>query len=161
MKKLTIGDVATSYISIVFLGLSISGVMIYFKLSPSLVANLHRNLGLAFIVIALSHVAGNWKSMKNYFSKKLFFSACLIIPLVSGIFIFQSLTNPSPKALIIKGVIKAPLDEALSILNLKKEVAIKKLQEKGIKFFNQKSLGAIAGSNKISPFKIISIMTSK
>lgn len=162
MKKATIRDFATSYTTLAFLVMGISGVMMYFHFYDMYVKQLHEILGLIFVAIVFLHVIMNWKSMKSYFSKKIFFSAIIVISLVTGAFVYQSLgQGENPKILLIKGAIKAPLSSSLVILNVKKEDAIKKLEAKDIEIFEENSLSEIADANGISPFKIISIITAK
>lgn len=162
MKKGTKKDIATSFTTLLFLVIGISGVMMFFHFNDNLVKNLHEILGLVFVLAVLFHIVFNWASMKNYFSKKIFMSIAVVIVLISGVFMSQSSNQTSdPKMLIIKSTINAPIKNSLAILNIKYQDAIQKLKDQNFKEIEGKSIGAIAKANNTSPFKIIGILTTK
>ncbi len=162
MKKGTIRDIATSFTTTIFLVIGISGIMMYFHFFDSSVKQLHEILGLVFVAAALSHVIMNWKSMKNYFSKKIFVSASIIVAIISGIFISQNLNNKTnPKGLLMEKVLNAPLTDSFKLLNGNYNEAISKLKTQNITILDNKSIMAIAKSNETSPFKIVSIIINK
>ena len=100
--------------------------------------------------------------MKNYFSKRIFISASLIVTLISGIFISQSLNQgENPKGIVFNKVFNAPLTTSFKLLNGNYENAIKKLKEQNINLINSNNIEAIAKTNNTSPFRIISIITTK
>lgn len=161
MNKGNIRDVATSYTTLVFLVVGISGVMMFFKFNDMLVKELHEILGLVFVVAALLHVFVNWKSMKTYFSKKTFIVASIITLAVSSVFIYQSSDKgDNPKMVMIQKVLDAPLADSFKLLNGNYDKAIGKLKAQNITISDQKSIKAIAQENKTSPFRVISIITS-
>lgn len=162
IKKSNIKDVATSFTTLIFLVIAISGVMMFFHFNDMLVKQLHEILGLAFVAVALFHMIMNWKSMKSYFSKKIFACAVIIVAIVSGVFISQS-TNKgdNPKTILMQKVLNAPISDSLKLLNGDYEVAIKKLESQNIKVLDNKNIREIAKANKTSPFRIVSIITSK
>ncbi|PLY06124.1 MAG: hypothetical protein C0625_10865 [Arcobacter sp.] len=162
MKKGTIRDIATSFTTTIFLVIGISGTMMFFHFYDSSVKELHEILGLVFVGAALFHVIMNWKSMKNYFSKKIFISATIIIALVSGIFISQNLNKgDNPKGLLMEKVLNAPISDSFKLLNGNYDEAIKKLASQNIITLDNKTISAIAKANKTSPFKIVAIIVNK
>ena len=161
MKKET-REIATSFTTIVFLVIAISGVMMFFHFNDMLVKNLHEILGLVFVVAAFLHIFVNWKSMKSYFSKKIFIIASITTLAISSVFIYQSSNNgDNPKTVMMQKVLNAPIAESFQLLNGNYDNAIKKLASQNINIVDNKNIKAIAQYNKISPFKIISIITSK
>ena len=161
MKKGT-REIATSFTTLIFIVIAISGIMMFFHFNDMLVKDLHEILGLVFVVTAFLHVLVNWKSMKNYFSKKIFIGAIVIITIVSSLFIYQSSNNgDNPKMLMIQKVLNAPTLDSFKLLNGNYDNAIKKLTEQNIDISDTKSIETIAKINKTSPFRIISIITSK
>ena len=117
MKKGTIRDIATSFTTTTFLVIGISGVMMFFHFFDSSVKELHEILGLAFVVAAVLHVIMNWKSMKNYFSKKIFISAVIIVAVISGIFIsVNSSKAENPKKLLMQKVLDASIIDSFKLL---------------------------------------------
>ncbi len=151
---------ATSLTTITFLIIAISGVMLFFHFFDAQVKELHEILGLVFMGAVVFHLFYNWKSMKNYFNKKIFLSSLIVGVLVSATFVGTSLDQgENPKRTIIETVLKAPLDSSLSLFKLTNEQAKDKLKKADITFDEQTTILAIAKSNKTSPFKIIAILT--
>lgn len=162
MKKGTIRDIATSFTTIIFLVIGISGIMMFFHFYDGSVKKLHEILGLVFVAAAIFHVIMNWKSMKNYFSKKIFISATIVIAIISGIFISQNLNNKTnPKGLLMQKVLNAPILDSFQLLNGNYNEAMNKLKTQNIMILDNKSIMAIAKSNEVSPFKIVSIIIDK
>lgn len=160
MNNSKIRDIATSFTTMTFLVISMSGVMMFFHFFDKSVKELHEILGLVFVVAACLHVIMNWKSMRNYFSKKIFISALLIISIISGVFISKNLSSEeNPKVVLMQKVLNAPLSDSFKLLSGDYDKAIKKLKEQNIKNLDAKSIKDIAKSNKTSPFRIISIIT--
>lgn len=162
MKKGTIRDIATSFTTTIFLVIGISGIMMFFHFFDSSVKQLHEILGLAFVVAAVLHVVMNWKSMKNYFSKKIFISAVVVVTAMSGIFIsVNSNKAENPKKLLMQKVLDASIIDSFKLLNGNYLEATKKLESQNIRIFDNNSINAIAEANETSPFKIISIIVGK
>jgi len=161
MTKLKQRDIATSLTAGVFLIIAISGLMLFFHINEGTVKNLHEYLGIIFVVAALLHVTYNWKSMKGYFSKKIFIYTSVILLAVSSGFICNAiLTNSSinPKKELIVSMLNAPFENALAILDVDLDEGKRKLQEAGIKINGEKSLQDLAKANKTSPFRVVSIL---
>ena len=139
-----------------FVPLAILLILISLALLPPFV--LGEYLGLAFIVAVLLHIFYNWKSMKNYFSKKSFIIIAVTTLLVSNVFILQSLNQKqSPKGKIIKSVLQAPLKDSYTILNIIN--AKEKLEKEGFEVVEASTLQELAKLNGKNPFEIISILT--
>ncbi|WP_320034406.1 DUF4405 domain-containing protein [Halarcobacter sp.] len=159
--KFKFKDMATSLATLIFLVVGISGVMLYFKIFNSQVKELHEILGLAFVAAAILHVTANWKAMKKYFTKKIFISASIVVAIISGIFVSQSLNRgDDPKGMVLRSIISAPIDASLKVLNIEKDEAMKKLQNAKMTGLDGKTIGAIAKANGDSPFKVIAIISS-
>lgn len=159
MSKAIIRDIATSLTTTMFLVIGISGIMMFFHFNDMLVKELHEILGLVFVTAILLHVFVNWKSMKKYFSKKIFISLAIVTIIVSGVFISQSLNKgENPKNILMQKVLTAPLSDSLKLLNGNYELAIKMLKEQNIEINDSQSIDAIAKANKTSPFRIVGIV---
>ena len=160
MKKGT-REIATSFTTLTFLVIAISGVMMFFHFNDMLVKDLHEILGLVFVIAAFLHVFVNWKSMKNYFSKKIFITATIITVAVSGLFMLQSSDKgDNPKMVMMQKVLNAPIADSFKLLNGNYDNAIKRLSEQNINILDNKTLKDLAQSNKTSPFRIVGIITS-
>ncbi|MGB5793434.1 DUF4405 domain-containing protein [Poseidonibacter sp.] len=148
-------ELATSLTTFLFLVIAITGVLMYFHILDNYTKQMHEILGLAFVVIIIFHVYYNWKSMKKYFSNKVFFlSAGLIASIALG-FILTSSSKPSPKGLIIKATLSNPIEKSSILFVDSYEKAEEKLLKMGIKIEKGKSIREIADKNNISPFEII------
>ncbi len=162
MKKATLRDIATSLTALIFIVIGMSGVMIYFHFYDMQVRELHEIIGLVFVSVTLFHIFVNWKSMKKYFSKKIFIITLVATTIVSSGFVINSLNQgQNPKLLVIQSVLTAPIKNSLKVLNIEYEVAMKKLEAQNIKIENNSSIQTIAQANKISPFKVVLIITNK
>jgi len=136
--------------------------MMFFHFNDGLVKSLHEILGLVFMIAVVFHIIFNWSSMKNYFSKKIFITATIITIGISSIFIIQNLNQgQSPKGLVFDKVFNAPLSESFRLLNGDYANAIKKLKEQNIDLLDTKTIKSIAKKNNTSPFRIISIISTK
>lgn len=162
MKTATKRDLATSFTSLIFLVIGISGVMLYFHFYDMQVRELHETLGLAFVVATLFHIFVNWKNMKNYFSKKIFIIAAIITPVITSGFIINSLDqNINPKTLVLQSVVKAPLEDSLKVLNIELEDAMNNLKAEYVNGLDSKNIFEIAKANETSPFKVILVIKGK
>lgn len=88
---------ATSFTAFLFLVIGTTGVMMYFHILDNYTKSMHEILGLVFIAIVFFHVLFNWKSMKNYFSNKIFFTAGGVISTIVLGFILTTSNKPNPK----------------------------------------------------------------
>ncbi len=155
-------EIATSFTTLTFLVISISGVMMFFHVFEMQVKALHNILGLVFVIAGGVHVIMNWKSMKNYFSKKVFISATIIVIIAStGLIFASSNQGNNPKMVLMQSMINAPIENSFQVLNIKYKEATKKLELQNIRILDNESIDDIAKANKTSPFKIVAIITSK
>ena len=153
-------NLATSLTTALFLVIGISGIMLFFKLFDMQVKQVHEILGLGFIAAVLCHLFYNWKSMRKYFSKKIFAATLIVTATVTGIFILNSGSGENPKMIVIQQVIKSPLKDSAKIFELTIEEASNKLKKLNIQIAENSSIGSIAKQNNESPFKIINILVS-
>lgn len=156
--KLFSKSTATSLTAFTFLVMAITGIMMYFHLFDAYTKDLHEILGLAFVAIVILHVYFNWKSMKSYFTKKIFLVSFLLVSAVSLGFILTSETGENPKKTLIVSMLNAPLENSLAILSDDKDEAIMKLENAGLKTNGAKSIKDLAKMNNVSPFKVVSTL---
>lgn len=163
MNKLNGKLIATSITSLVFIIISVTGVMLYFHFYGQYAKELHEVIGLLFVVAGLAHVVFNWKSMKSYFSKKIFIFMSIAILAVSLSFIIPAVAEQdgsNPKKVMIESVLNSSLELSIKILNSDMNSAMNKLKENGIVIKDYNSIKEIAKANKISPFRIVKLITS-
>ncbi|MGK9120968.1 DUF4405 domain-containing protein [Olivibacter jilunii] len=65
----------TPFITLVFLVVALSGLLMLFHLFDGYTEVMHESLGLVFVIFAIFHILVNWKSLKIHFGKKVFFPA--------------------------------------------------------------------------------------
>jgi len=155
MTKTEKKDLATSFTTFTFIVIAISGVMMFFHFFDNYVENLHEILGLLFIVVVLFHVVYNFKSMKNYFSKKIFGLSALGIVMVSLIFILNAKDGHNPKKAMIVSMLNAPIENTLIVLEKDFTKAKTKLELKGFFVTKYDTIKSIADKNDVSPFEVV------
>lgn len=152
-------DLATSFTTILFVIISVSGVMMFFHFFDTQVKSLHEILGLVFVGAALFHVIFNWSSMKRYFEKKVFFLSFTLLLAISSFFVVQSLNQKeNPKGVLIEKMLSAPFKNSLEVLHVNYDDAIDRLNRENISIETQESIQKIAQTNKTSPFRIVAIL---
>jgi hypothetical protein len=152
-------DLATSFTTILFVIISVSGVMMFFHFFDTQVKSLHEILGLVFVGAALFHVIFNWSSMKRYFAKKVFFLSFTLLLAISSFFVVQSLNQKeNPKGVLIEKMLSASFKNSLDVLHVNYDDAIDRLNRENISIETQESIQKIAQTNKTSPFRIVAIL---
>ena len=81
----------TPFISLVFLVVGISGLLMFFHLFDGYTEVVHEILGLFFVVCAIFHIILNWKALKIHFKKGVFLPALFGVLTVSAILIVEML----------------------------------------------------------------------
>lgn len=160
MTKQEQKTLATSLTAMVFFVIGTTGILMYFHLLDRYTKELHETLGLAFVIIVFFHIFYNWTSMKNYFGKKLFLISFALVLSISIGFVLNSKDGENPKTKIINLVLNAPIEKSVLILGADIGKIKINLKNQGIVFTDKESIIEIAKNNKISPFKIIDIVTS-
>lgn len=162
MKKIKARDFATSFSVALFLIVGVSGVLMFFHLFDKYTKNLHEILGLLFVAIIFAHIWVNWKSMRGYFTKKIFALALFLTFLVTlGFVVDSDSKGENPKIVILHSMLKAPMESSLKVLGIDEKVALLKLQESGVSLDKKESIDIIAKYNNRSPFEIVSIMINQ
>jgi len=133
--------------------------MIYFGLFKGNLKDLHEILGLGFIAAVIFHLFYNWKQMKKYFNKNAFLSSVLITALITGGFVINSLyKEPSPKGVVIQSMMNTSIVNALNVLNIEYNDAVRILNQHHIDIKKNDSLKTIAKKANMSPYEIIGML---
>ena len=154
-------SLATSLTTFAFIVMGTTGVLMYFHLFDNYTKELHEILGLAFVSIVFAHVFFNWKAMRNYFSKKIFYISAGIISAVSLGFILTAPTGPNVKRILINSVLENPIEKTAILFVDSYDIAKKKLETAGLHVEASKSLKELAMINQTSPFVIIDTILKK
>jgi Na+/melibiose symporter-like transporter len=154
-------SLATSLTTFAFIVMGTTGVLMYFHILDNYTKELHEILGLAFVAIIFAHVFFNWKAMRNYFSKKIFYISAGIISAISLGFILNAPTGPDVKRILINSVLDNPIKKTAVLFVDSYDIAKKKLEDSGLVVEGDKSLKEIAMINQTSPFVIIDTILKK
>lgn len=122
----------TPFISLVFLVVAISGLLMLFHLFDGYTEVVHEILGLFFVVCAIFHIILNWKALKIHFKKGVFLPALFGVLTISAILIVSERMYPPVDLQIMDRIVKAPVKDAFSVLNVDYSQAKSKLQGIGI-----------------------------
>lgn len=158
MSKNQMRDIATSITTLVFLVMGTTGVMMYFHIFDKYTKEMHEILGLVFVSAVFLHVIFNFKNMKQYFKKKIFYIISIITIITAVLFIVNAPDEKNHKRLILTTVINTTIDKSFPLFVEDIESATIKLQKAGIKIDGAKSIREISMINNTSPFEIIRIL---
>ena len=161
MNKFFKRDLATSFTTFIFIVMATTGVFMFYHILDNYTKEMHKILGLAFVVIVFFHVFFNWKGMRSYFSKKVFLFSGIVVSVIALGFIANAPKGTNVKKTIIMSVINAPINDSLLVFNSNLENAKQKLEKAGLKIGTATTFQEIAKVNKTSPFNIINIITEK
>lgn len=154
-------ELATSFTTFLFLIISITGILMFFHLFDKYTKSMHEILGLVFVAVVILHVLFNWKSMKNYFTNKIFHSAAIITSIVALGFILSTSDQPNPKRVVFNSLFNKPIEKTFVLFNDDYKTVKETLKKAGLKIEEGNSIKQIAKQNKVSPFKIVSLLTKE
>ena len=154
-------SLATSLTTFAFIVMGTTGVLMYFHILDNYTKELHEILGLAFVAIVFAHVFFNWKAMRKYFTKKIFYISAGIISTISLGFILTAPTGPNVKRILINSVLGNPIEKTAVLFVDSYDIAKKKLEAAGLIVERDKSLKELAMINQTSPFEIIDTILKK
>jgi len=154
-------SLATSLTTFAFIVMGLTGVLMYFHILDNYTKELHQILGLAFVAIIFAHVFFNWKAMKKYFKKKIFYVSAGIISAVSLGFILTAPTGPNVKRILFNSVLQNPIEKTSVLFVDSYDIAKKRLEDAGLHVESNKSLKELAMINQTSPFELIDTILKK
>lgn len=148
----------TPFISLVFLIVGLSGVLMFFHLFDGYTEVVHEYLGIFFVVCATAHVILNWKGLRVHFKKGVFIPAAIGIFAVSVIFIVFSKLNPPVDIVLLNRIVKAPIKDAFKALEVDYSEAVKRLEAKGMSTTGATTIEAIWINNNTDPEEVIDLI---
>lgn len=148
----------TPFLSLVFLLVGISGLLMFFHLFDGYTEVVHEILGLFFLVCAIFHIVLNWKALKIHFKKGVFLPASLGVLTISILLIVSERMYPPVYLQIMDRIVKAPLIDAFRALNISYEEVVVKLAEKEILIEKAHSLEDLWIQNDADPEEIIDLL---
>jgi len=148
----------TPFISLVFLVVGISGLLMLFHLFDGYTEVVHEILGLFFIICAIFHVILNWKALRIHFKKGVFIPALLGVLVLSVILIVSERMSPPVDLIIFNKMVKVPIDDAFRALDINYEKASEKLKENGLSIEEATTIEDIWINNDSNPEKVIDLI---
>lgn len=148
----------TPFISLVFLVVGISGLLMLFHLFDGYTEVVHEILGMFFIICAIFHIIINWKAVKIHFKKGVFIPALLGVLTISVILIISERMYPPVDLTIINKLVKTPINDAFKALDINYEKASEKLKKNGISIEEATTIEEIWINNDAVPEKVIDLI---
>ena len=148
----------TPFISLVFLVVGISGLLMLFHLFDGYTEVVHEILGMFFIICAIFHIIVNWKALKIHFKKGVFIPALLGVLTISVILIISERMYPPVDLTIINKLVKTPINDAFKALDINYEKASEKLKKNGISIEEATTIEEIWINNNAVPEKVIDLI---
>jgi len=148
----------TPFISLLFVVVGISGLLMFFHLFDGYTEVVHEVLGLFFLICAVFHILLNWKALKIHFKKAVFLPALFGIITISTILVVTERMYPPVDLQMMNRIVEAPLNDAFKALNINYEEATTKLKAKGISVENLQSFGDLWKKNNADAEEIIDLL---
>lgn len=148
----------TPFVSLVFLVVGISGLLMLFHLFDGYTEVVHEILGAFFIICAIFHIILNWKALRIHFKKGVFIPALLGVLVLSVILIVSERMSPPVDLIIFNKMVKAPINDAFRALDINYEKASENLKENGLSIEEATTIEDIWINNDSNPEKVIDLI---
>lgn len=148
----------TPFISLVFLVVGLSGLLMFFHLFDGYTEVVHEYLGVFLVICAIFHIILNWKALKIHFKRGVFIPALLGVLAISVTLIVGESIYPPVDTIIINKIVKAPINDAFKALEVDYYEACKRLETNGISIEGATTIEAIWINNNADPEKVIDLI---
>ncbi len=158
-------NIVSSFLMVLFMVVSITGVMMYFKIRILSSEALHIWLGFAFVALACVHVIKNWSGFSTYFKKRstlVSIGVCLLIVMAFVVppLIYPQQKGINPKAKIISTMMNAPLSKLAVFVDMDVQNMVKSLSDKEIVVTQDESISGIAKRTHLKTDDLLAIVFS-
>ncbi len=165
MSSIIPRNILSTLLMLFFTIVSITGIMMYFKIRIFSSEVLHIWLGFACVALVCLHVVKNWSAFSSYFKRRSTFGAILFGVFVVLAFVIPPLFNShkkevNPKGTIIKTMMSAPLSKVVAFVDLDMDKTLKGLMDKQISATREQSITQIAKANNKTNDEILKIVFS-
>jgi hypothetical protein len=148
----------TPLITIIFLVVALSGLLMLFHIFDGYTEVVHEILGLFFVVFSVLHVILNWKALKIHFKKRVFVLATIVVAVISTLLVIQQQNNPKFDTILIERITNAPIEDVLKVLQVDSVEAVKNLEANGIFYKEGATMKEIWINNKVQPQKLFDLV---
>ena len=149
----------TPFISLIFLVVGVSGLLMFFHLLDGYTEVVHELLGLLFVVCAFFHILINWSALKIHFKKAVFIPALLGVLTISATLVVSESMNPPLDLILINRIVKSPIHDAFKALDIQYDHAAENLKAKGISISDAKTIEDLWLHHDIDPETVIDLIT--
>ncbi|MGN0020752.1 MAG: DUF4405 domain-containing protein [Sphingobacterium hotanense] len=148
----------TPFISLTFLVVGVSGVLMYFHLFDGYTEILHELLGLFFLICAVLHILLNWKALRIHFNRGVIMPAGIAIVVLSVLIISQQQFHPKVDTVLLDRLVKAPIEDVFKALAVDSAEALVKLNAHGISADGAECLEEIWKNNNAEPEEVFDLI---
>ncbi|MDX9769336.1 MAG: DUF4405 domain-containing protein [Tenuifilaceae bacterium] len=141
----------TPFITLVFLAVALTGVLMLFHLFDGYTEVVHEILGLLFVVLSVFHITLNWKALKIHLKKRAFILTALVVVAISILLIVQQHYNPKFDDILFERIIKAPIGDVIKVFQIDSTETVKRLKANGISFEETATMEEVCIKNKVHP----------
>lgn len=159
-------NILSALLTALFAIVAISGVLMFFKIRLFSMEALHIWLGLAFVIMAVLHLAKNWTAFGTYFKKKSTLLSIGVVCVVCTLFVAIPLLDTTekgvnPKQKIFSTVMGEPLSNVAQFFKLDANIMVENLyNQRQIIVTTQQSISEISKSSGKSSDEILQIILS-
>ncbi|MCA9656986.1 MAG: DUF4405 domain-containing protein, partial [Myxococcales bacterium] len=157
----------TPMVAAAFVITALTGVLLFFHLGERLFKQLHEWIGLAMVVGAALHIAGNWKAMVAtlrrppqwvFAALALVTAAAFVVPQLSGDAGPGGKGGKAAQRLLQQALLSAPLDQLAPVLQATPDELAADLKEAGFTVAGtDASLTKIAGASDRPPREALDV----
>jgi len=156
-------NILSALLTVMFAVVSITGMLMFFKIRVLSIGAIHIWLGLTFVAISCLHLLKNWNGFLSYFKKRSTLLSALFGVMVTVTFIIVPMINPeeksiNPKAKIVGTMMSAPLSKVAAFIDLDEEMMVKELADQRIVASTKQSVTEIAKANDKTNDEILKIV---
>jgi len=151
-------NIITPLITIVYLVVALTGLLMLFHVFDGYTEVLHEILGLLFVFLTVFHIVLNWKSLKIHFKKRFFIPSTFIIVAISILLITYQHYNPKLDTILLERMVKAPIVDVLKVLQIDSIETFKRLEANGILINGAVSIEEISNINNIHHRKVFDLI---
>lgn len=148
----------TPFISLIFLVVGLSGMLMFFHVFDGYTEVVHEYLGVFFVICAIFHIVLNWNALRRHFKKGVFIPAALGVLIVSVIFVVLELNNRPIDLVLMDKLIEAPISDAFKVLEIDSTEAAKRLELNGKSIDGAKSIEDIWINNESDPEEVLDLI---
>lgn len=140
---------------------TITGLMLFFHLSPGLTRTAHEWLGWVMAAAMIAHIVVNWRAFTGYFKRPvaliiLGVSALMMALTPLGTVSGNTAANPVP--LVMGAMSRAPLTALFDMAGLTPEEGVAKLEAQGITATSDQRMNEITQGDRAVQTRIIAAL---